>query len=185
MLLPRSLLVGIVFCLSGIDIAFAASANLPIAAQSPEVDSDLSAIYYGSSFQKSLLVGNDGGAATGGIRSFSLTDMAEVASRTPGRTKVTGVMYDVGEKDIILSVGAPDSLIRVFDIDGTKEITSAQKKALGDWSSLCTWRSPSSGGHYFFLFGKKEGIQFLVREDDDDIEILEVSIFNNSTPAIM
>ncbi|OQD65239.1 hypothetical protein PENPOL_c006G08991 [Penicillium polonicum] len=178
MLLPRSLLVGIVFCLRGIDIASAASANLPITAQSPEVDSDLSAIYYGSSFRKSLLVGNDGSAATGGIQSFSLTDMHEVASRTPGRTKVTGVMYGVGKKDIILSVGAPDSLIRVFDIDGTKEITSAQKKALGDWSSLCTWRSPSSGGHYFFLFGKKEGIQFLVREDDDEIEILEVQTFD-------
>jgi 3-phytase len=176
MLLPRSLIVGLVFCLSGIDIASAATANLPISKQSAEVDSDLAAIYYGSSFQDSLLVGNDGGAATGGVRSFSLTDMEEVASRTPGRTKVVGVMYDVGKKDLIVSIAAPDSIIRVFDIDGTTEIPSAQIKALGDWSSLCTWRSPSSGGHYFYLLGKKEARQFLVREKDSDIEILEVSI---------
>ncbi|CAG8210419.1 unnamed protein product [Penicillium nalgiovense] len=177
MLLPRSLIVGLVFCLSGIDIASAATAKLPIAAQSAEVDSDLAAIYYGSSFQNSLLVGNDGGAATGGVRSFSLTDMEEVASRTPGRTKVAGVMYDVGKKDLIVSIAAPDSIIRVFDIDGTTGIPSAQVKALGDWSSLCTWRSPSSGGHYFYLLGKKEARQFLVREKDSDIEILEVQRF--------
>jgi hypothetical protein len=102
--------------------------------------------------------------------------MEEVASRTPGRTKVVGVMYDVGKKDLIVSIAAPDSIIRVFDIDGTTEIPSAQIKALGDWSSLCTWRSPSSGGHYFYLLGKKEARQFLVREKDSDIEILEVSI---------
>jgi 3-phytase len=180
MLLPRSLIVGLVFCLSGIDIASAATAKLPIAEQSAEVDSDLAAIYYGSSFQNSLLVGNDGGAATGGVRSFSLTDMEEVASRTPGRTKVAGVMYDVGKKDLIVSIAAPDSIIRVFDIDGTTEIPSAQIKALGDWSSLCTWRSPSSGGHYFYLLGKKEARQFLVRQKDSDIEILEVSILSDT-----
>ncbi|CAG8899451.1 unnamed protein product [Penicillium egyptiacum] len=178
MLLPRSLIVGLVFCLSGIDIASAATANLPIAAQSAEVDADLSAIYYGSSFQNSLLVGNDGSAATGGVRSFSLTDMHQVASRMSGRTKVAGVLHGVGQKDLIVSIAAPDSIVRVFDINGTTEIPSAQIKALGDWSSLCTWRSPVSGGHYFYLLGKKEARQFLVREKDADIEILEVQRFN-------
>lgn len=176
MLLPSSFIVGLVLSLSGIEIASAATAKLPIAEQSAEVDSDLAAIYYGSSFQKSLLVGNDGGAATGGIRSFSLGDMEEVASRTPGRTKVAGVMYDVGKKDLIVSIAAPDSIIRVFDIDDITEIPLAKAKALGDWSSLCTWRSPSSGGNYFYLLGKKEARQFLVREKDSGIEILEVSI---------
>ncbi|KAJ9489687.1 hypothetical protein VN97_g3579 [Penicillium thymicola] len=177
MLLPSSFIVGLVLSLSGIDIASAATAKLPIAEQSAEVDSDLAAIYYGSSFQKSLLVGNDGGAATGGIRSFSLGDMEEVASHTPGRTKVAGVMYDVGKKDLIVSIAAPDSIIRVFDIGDTTEIPLAKTKALGDWSSLCTWRSPSSGGNYFYLLGKKEARQFLVREKDSDVEILEVQRF--------
>lgn len=180
MRLPRSLIVGLVFCISGIDIASAATANLPIAAQSLDVDADLSAIYYGSSFQSSLLVANDGSAATGGIRSFNLTDMHQVASRTPGRTKVVGVLHGVGKRDLIVSIGAPDSIIRVFDINGTTEIPSAQIKALGDWSSLCTWRSPISGGHYFYLLGKKEARQFLVREKGSDIEVVEVSFLSNT-----
>ena len=156
-------LAGIAFGLS-IGLASAATANLPVSAQTNEVDSDWSAIYYGKSFQDSLLVGNDGSAATGGFATFSLADMHEVARRTPGRTKAAGVMYDVGQKgkDLIVSIAATDSVIRVYDIDGT-EIPSARKDALGDWDALCTWRS-QSGGHYFYLIGKKQAWQFLVRE---------------------
>ncbi|KAJ0413787.1 hypothetical protein BJY00DRAFT_321544 [Aspergillus carlsbadensis] len=156
----------------------AASANLSISALTAEVESDWTAIYYGEGTDESLLLGNDGSAGTGGFRSYGLFDrnLSETGRRTPGRTKVVGVLYDVGDRDLLVSITATESLIRLYDLDELEEIEGAQKKALGDWSSLCTWRSESEAD-YFFLFGKKQAVQFLVRENDDDIEILEVQTF--------
>lgn len=136
-------------------------------------------MYYAKQVQSSLLLGNDGSAATGGYRAWSLFDdvesLKEVGRRTPGRTKVVGVAYGVAEKKLIITIAAPDSIIRLFNIDGLEEIPSGQNKALGDWSALCTWRSPDSGSQYFYLFGKKQAMQFVIREKNSEFEILEVN----------
>lgn len=149
----------------------APTTNLPISALTNEVDSDQSVVYYGKSLNNSLLIGNDGGAATGGIRSFSFLTLTQTAHVRPGRTKAVGVLYDIDArgKDVIVSIAAPDSIIRLFDVNGMREVP-VQKKALGDWSCLCTWRN------YFFLFGKKVAMQFLVRESRGNVEILEVGL---------
>ncbi|RMJ24560.1 phytase [Aspergillus sp. HF37] len=177
------LVLGLASCLGGAGLAAAANASLPISANTTNVESELSAFYYGPTFQDSLLVASDGSAATGGFRTFSLgDDLHEVARRTPGRTNVVGVMYDVGveKRDVIVSIAATDSIIRVFDIeaDGPREIPAAQKKALGDWAALCTWRSPESGGHYFYLIGKTQARQFLVRQQHAEVEVVEIQTFN-------
>ncbi|KAL4749654.1 hypothetical protein BDW72DRAFT_213980 [Aspergillus terricola var. indicus] len=174
MRLPYSL--GVLFASAAGSIASPLTANLAISSLSTEVESDQTAFYYGTARNKSLLVGNDGSAATGGIRSFSPQGLNETARAMPGRTKVVGLLYDVGTRDIVVSIAAPDSIIRVFNVNGLSEIPSARKKALGDWSCLCTWTS-SSGGKYFYLLGKKQGIQFLVRENKSEVEVLEVQTF--------
>ncbi|RDW93415.1 uncharacterized protein DSM5745_00737 [Aspergillus mulundensis] len=152
------------------------TANLHIASLSTELESDQTTFYYGLSRNSGLLIGNDGSAATGGLRSFNFHGLNETSGATPGRTKVLGVLYGNDHKDIIVSIAAPDSVIRVFDVNGLDEIPSTHKKALGDWSALCTWTSPS-GGKYFYLFGKKKAIQFLVRTNGSQVEIFEVQTF--------
>ncbi|KAL4933794.1 uncharacterized protein BDV17DRAFT_286606 [Aspergillus undulatus] len=162
----------------------APSGKLTISSISTEVDSDQSTVYY--STKTPILFGNDGGAATGGIRGFDLLDenLTQTLQVTPGRTKVVGVLYDIGERgrDVLVSIAAPDSVIRVWDIgDGLTEIPGAEKKALGDWSALCTWQAPGgAGGSYFYLFGKKQAMQFLVRSGnstESEIEVLEIQTF--------
>lgn len=150
--------------------------SLSISALTAEIESDWAAVYYGAKPRDSLLVGNDGSAATGGIRTYGLfdRDLTETARRTPGRTKVVGVLYDIGGRDLLVSITATESIIRLYDVDGLREIPGAQKKVLGDWSCLCTWRSPR-GADYVYLFGKKQAIQFLVRKNGRELEILEVS----------
>lgn len=184
MQLPRLKLISTILALCVAAVGSAAAAptgTLSISALSNEVDSDQSVIYYGTSLNNSLLIGNDGGAATGGIRSFGFHNrtLTQTAHVRPGRTKAVGVLYDVGNdsrgKDVIVSIAAPDSIIRLFDVNGTgmREVPNVQKEALGDWSCLCTWRS-WQGGNYFFLFGKKVAMQFLVRENAGLVEVLEV-----------
>ncbi|KAL3465581.1 hypothetical protein BJX64DRAFT_297242 [Aspergillus heterothallicus] len=159
--------------------ASAPRANLSISALTAEVESDWTALYYGSKPRESLLLGNDGSAATGGIRSFDLfgdRELNETARRTPGRSKIVGVLYDIGDRDLVVSITATESILRLYEVDGLREVRGAQKKALGDWSSLCTWRSPR-GASYFYLFGKKQAVQFLVREGRKEVEILEIQTF--------
>jgi 3-phytase len=179
MLLKQTLVTGIALC-SSITSA-AKSVDVKISAQTDEVEASYSAVYYDEDQEVPLLVGNDGSAPTGGFRTWDLLDggdkLPEIASQTPGRTKVVGVLYGVSGKDLIVSIEAPDSVIRLFDAtaDDASEIPSGDKKMLGDWSSLCPWRSEESGWQYFYLFGKKEAVQFVVREKDDQFEVLEVS----------
>ncbi|KAL5360789.1 hypothetical protein BJX96DRAFT_184798 [Aspergillus floccosus] len=152
--------------------------NLSISALTAGIESDWAAVYYGSRPRDSLLVGNDGSAATGGFRTYDLFDrnLTETARRTPGRTKVVGVLYNISGSDLLVSITTTESIIRLYDVDGLKEIPGAQKKVLGDWSCLCTWRS-SRGADYVYLFGKKQAIQLLVRENRKGLEILEVQAF--------
>ncbi|KAL4911420.1 hypothetical protein BDW74DRAFT_8194 [Aspergillus multicolor] len=171
-----SYITGILLALGLSSATASSTANLSISSLTTEIESDQTTFYYGSSSNSALLIGNDGSAASGGLRSFDLHGLNERSSATPGRTKVVGVLYDIGRRDIIVSIAAPDSVIRLLDVETLDEIPSTHKKALGDWSALCTWTSPS-GGKYFYLFGKKQAIQFLVRTNGSEIAILEVQTF--------
>jgi 3-phytase len=102
--------------------------------------------------------------------------MRQVFQVIPGRPGVVGVLYDIADRDFVVSIAAPDSVIRLFNVDGFREVPSAQKKMLGHWSALCPWRSPRSGWQYFYLFGKKRAVQFVMRETDDAPEIVEASL---------
>lgn len=155
--------------------AFAApNFELPISSRTGSAEADNAVVYYSSN---PLLVGNDAGAATGGFHVWSLDGkpiLNEVASETPGRTKLVAVVYDVGGKDLIITIAQTDSIIRVFDVDGITEIKGPSKKAIGDWSALCTWKSAKSGNQYFYLFGKKQAVQYLITERSKEIKIVEV-----------
>lgn len=179
MLLKHSFATGIAFALCWDTIVgVPGTVDIPISATTAEIDPGYSAVYYAKQAHDSLLLGIDSSAATGGFRAWSLFDdvqpLKELGRRTPGRTKAAGVVYGVAGKDLIVSIAAPDSLIRLFDVDGLNEIPSVQKKALGDWSALCPWRSPETGWQYFYLFGKKQAAQFVIREEKRKLEILEV-----------
>ncbi|CZT44929.1 related to 3-phytase precursor [Rhynchosporium secalis] len=151
--------------------------DLPISARTSVVDSDNSAVYHSSS--NPLLLGNDG-SATGGFRIWSLdgsSPLREVSAKATGRSKLVTTVYDIGKKDLIITISQPNSVLRVFDVNGFQEIKEAAKSALGDWSALCSWKSPKSGSQYFYLFGKKQVVQYLVRADES-LEIFEVQTFN-------
>lgn len=151
--------------------------DLPISATTADVESDISAVYYSS---RPLLLGNDGSAATGGFHAWSLDSNAstlpEVSAKTGGRSKLVAAVYDVGKKDLIVTIAMPDSVLRVFDAEG-KGAQVAEKKAIGDWSALCPWKSAQSGNQYFYLFGKKQAVQYLVRKKEKKVEIVEVGLW--------
>lgn len=149
--------------------------DLPISAKTSESESDNSAVYQSSS--NPLLLGNDGSAATGGFRVWSLngfSPLTEVSSKATGRSKLATTVYDVGEKDLIITISQPNNVLQVFDINGFQDIKEAAKASIGDWSASCTWKSLKSGSQYFYIFGKKQVIQYLIRADKS-YEIVEVS----------
>lgn len=153
--------------------------DLPISAKTPPTESDNSAVY--SSPSGALLLGNDGSASTGGFNIWSLNTSAsplqEIASKTTGRSKLVTTVYGIGEKDLIITISQPNNVLQVFDVDGFEAIEEARKSAIGDWSALCTWKSSKSGEQYFYLFGKKQVVQYLIKKDGR-VEIVEVSFPN-------
>jgi 3-phytase len=157
-----------------------ATADVPVSAVTAEIDPDFTAVYYARNPANSLLIGNDGSAATGGVRAWNLLDgsqpMRQLFHVTPGRTGVVGVLYGIDDRDFVVSIAAPDSVIRLFNVDGFRELPSARKTMLGDWSALCPWRSPRSGWQYFYLFGKKRAVQFVMREKSGNVEIIEAGL---------
>ncbi|EER44340.1 3-phytase [Histoplasma capsulatum H143] len=165
-------------------LAAIATASVPVSSLTNDVEGDFSVIYYGKKNAESLLVGNDGSAATGGWKAWKLvTDpttntLREHTASVHGRTKVVGVMYDVGEKDVIVSIAATDSVLRVYEVADPGERPSNRKVMLGHWSALCPWRSPKTGNQYFYLFGKKRAVQFIIRREGSKFEILEVQTFD-------
>lgn len=154
--------------------AAAPEVDLPISALTADVESDISAVYYSS---RPLLLGNDGSAATGGFHAWSLDSNAstlpEVSAKTGGRSKLVAAVYDVDDKDLIVTIAMPDSVLRVFDAEG-KRAQVAEKKAIGDWSTLCPWKSAESGNQYFYLFGKKQAVQYLIRKGEKKVEVVDV-----------
>ena len=155
-------------------LATAQNATIKLQPVATAFDSDNAAFYYA---QSPLLVGNDGSAADGGFRTFSTsnsTAFKELSHQKTGRSKIVIPVYDVGGRDVIVNIPAPDSIFRAFDTRDMKEITSARKKQLGDWSVARVWRSQVSGENYIFLFGKKMVVQLLIKDENGDVEILEV-----------
>ncbi|KAK2763313.1 hypothetical protein FQN54_009949 [Arachnomyces sp. PD_36] len=183
MMLKRTLATGIVSCLcTGNALAAAGKVDLNISAKTDEIEGGYSAMYYGTDGRDAKLVGIDGSAATGGFRTWEFEDdgetLIELTSSTPGRTKVVDVLYGVAGKDLLVSITATESILRLYDAKDPGAEALASKDALGDWSSLCSWRSSESGWQYFYLFGKKEAVQFVVRDRDGELDILEVQTFD-------
>ena len=151
-----------------------AALELNVSAISDTVDSDWTAVYYSDS---PLLLGNDGGTSTGGFHAFDLngdTPLPVAGSVANGRTALVATIYGVADRDWLLTIATADSLLRAFELPHFVESEGAAFPALGDWSSLCSWKS-RAGNQYAFLFGKEEAIQFLVRPGELSLEFTEVS----------
>lgn len=157
---------------------FAKNATITLTPAATGFDSDNAAWIYAAS---PVLLANDGSAADGGFRTFSTsnstvsTTFIERSHVRTGRTKIAVPVYDVGGRDIIFNVPSPNSVIRAYDVATGEEVAGSRKYQLGDWSVARVWRSQESGENYVFLFGKKLVVQFLIRDGEDDLEILEVS----------
>lgn len=180
MLIQRLLSVCAVLCLTIISVVSAAdvpTVQVNLTSPATGFEGDNTNFVYRSSSAPFFLV-NDGGAATGGFRVFATensTIFTEKTHETTGRSKIAAVVYNIGGRDLLVNIPAPDSILRVFEVgqDEVKEIEKARKKVLGDWSTTCTWRS-EKGNQYLFLFGKKKVVQFLIRARKGDVEVLEV-----------
>ncbi|KXJ92896.1 hypothetical protein Micbo1qcDRAFT_232571 [Microdochium bolleyi] len=159
-------------------------ADLPITARSKAVESDWTAVAYNSNGP--FLVGNDGGAASGGLRVFELTGatpLPEVKHVTPGRSKLVTVAHGVGKKDLILTIAMPDSYFRIYDAATVEQVGKPLSLTLGDWSSLCTWKSHTSGETYVYLFGKGQAKRFLLRPSQGSYELVEIQAFKTPVEA--
>ncbi|CAN9272706.1 unnamed protein product [Alternaria alternata] len=164
---------------AGVIVPFVAAqnANVTLVPAATGFENDNTEFIYGKS---PLLVANDGSAADGGFRTFSVSNTSsftEKSHQKTGRSKIAVAVQDVGGRDLIVNIPAPDSLIRIFDAKNGTEVKSNDKKQLGDWSTACVWRSQKSGESYIFLFGKKMVVQFLIRSSKAQVEILEVQTF--------
>ncbi|KAI0814516.1 hypothetical protein GGR55DRAFT_435216 [Xylaria sp. FL0064] len=165
-------------------LSVAASLDLPVAARIDGIDSDFTAAVYNKT--SPVLVGNDGGAASGGFRTFVFnngTYLAETKHETPGRTKLVATVYGIGGRDLIVTIAQPDSFFRLYDAGTVEQIGKPLARTLGDWSALCVWRSQKSGEQYLYLFGKKQAIQFLLRAAHRGFEIVEVQTFETPVEA--
>lgn len=161
-----------------------ASIDLPINARVDGIDSDFTAIIYNESGP--VLVGNDGGAASGGFRTFIIGNgsvLTESKHATPGRTKLVATAYDLDGKDVVVTIAQPDSFFRLYDADTAEQVGEPLARTLGDWSALCIWKSDRSGEQYLYLFGKKQAVQLLLRAAHGSIEIVEVHTFETPIEA--
>lgn len=172
----KSLLVGgLATC------AAAANVKLNVSAiTSGTIESDWTTTYY--SAEDPLLITNDGGAATGGFHAFNIDDkspLEAVKDQFTGRTKLVSTIYDVGGKDYMVSIPQTTSVFSFYELPGLTKIDDVAFKSLGDWSALCTWKSHSENT-YLYIFGKHEAVQFLAREHDGQVEMVEVSLETGS-----
>lgn len=95
--------------------------------------------------------------------------------RFTGRTKLISTLYNVGGKDYLVSIPQTTSRLTLYELPEVTKVDGGEYFALGDWSALCSWKSRSKND-YLFLFGKREAIQFLVRNNDENgVEVLRVS----------
>ncbi|KAM5368525.1 hypothetical protein ACJZ2D_009502 [Fusarium nematophilum] len=155
----------------------AVNLDVGVAAYTADVESDWTAVYYSRS--NPLLIGNDGGPDKGGFHVYDLASsspLKEVAARTPGRSKLVTTVYDVDDKDLLVTIAQPDSVLRAYEMPKFKQIKDADFKVLGDWSALCSWKS-DAGNDYVYLFGKGQAVQILLRETKKSVEFAEVQTF--------
>lgn len=152
------------------------SVSLPILATTPNVESDKAFFSYG---RKPLFIGNDGSADLGGLHVFEITQsqskIPEIYSKVTGRTKVVSAVYSVDGGDYIVTFSTPEHLLRFYELPSGKEVKSATKFILAEFSALCSWRSPETNAVYIYLFGKKEVYQYLLKEGKDGFEAVKVS----------
>lgn len=127
-----------------------------------------------------LLTTNDGSAADGGFRTFSVSNSPpfnQTSHQKSGRSKIALPVHDIGGRDVIFNIPAPDSRVRIFDAESGEEVQSNGLVQLGDWSTACLWRSKESAESYVLMFGKRMAVQFLVREGEEgNVEVLEVCL---------
>ncbi|KAI0411614.1 hypothetical protein F5X98DRAFT_44331 [Xylaria grammica] len=162
----------------------AAAYDIPIAARIGGIESDFTTLVYNKTGP--VLIGNDGGAASGGFHAFAIDDggrLTETKHETPGRTKLVTTAYGVGGRDLIITIAQPDSFFRLYDAGTVEQVGEPLTRTLGDWSALCAWRSQSSGEQYLYLFGKKQVVQFLLRVAHGSIEIVEIHTFDTPVEA--
>jgi 3-phytase len=155
-------------------LAAAQIANITLVPAAVGFEGDNTGFIYGRS---PLLAVNDGSAVDGGFRIFAITNstsLKETSHPKTGRSKIVVPVHNIGGRDLIVNIPAPDSLIRVFDAQTGKKVDSNDKRLLGDWSTACVWHSHKSGESYVYVFGKKKVVQLLVRNKKKDAEILEV-----------
>ncbi|KAH7312570.1 hypothetical protein B0I35DRAFT_452443 [Stachybotrys elegans] len=141
-----------------------------------QVESDWTALFYGDS---PLLLGNNGGPDRGGFSIYDLVDegLPEIASVYTGRTKLLTTVYGIDDKDYLVTIAQPSSLIRAFELPSLQEAEGLSYKQLGDWSALCAWKS-KTGNQYLYLSGKKQAVQYLVRSREDNLELVQVQMFD-------
>ncbi|TGJ81118.1 hypothetical protein E0Z10_g7640 [Xylaria hypoxylon] len=165
----------------------AVSYDLPVAARIDGLQSDFTALIYNKT--NPVLIGNDGGAASGGFHAFAINNggnLTETKHQTPGRTKLVATAHGVGGRDLIITIAQPDSFFRLYDASTVEQVGEPLARTLGDWSALCVWRSKSSGDQYLYLFGKKQAVQFLLRTShgsNGSIEIVEIQTFETPLEA--
>jgi 3-phytase len=155
-------------------VVAAQTANLTLVPIATGFKDENAGFIYGSS---PFLVANDKSAEDGGFRVFAVSASSSFTQTThqkTGRSKVVVPVHNIGGRDLIINIPSPDSLIRVFDAANGKKVDSNDRTQLGDWSTACVWRGQKSGDSYMFLFGKKMVVQFLVRDKNKGVEILEV-----------
>lgn len=172
-----SSLIGLLAVAFQVSFAKAVEVDVKVDAYTSEVESDWTAVYYSDS--KPLLIGNDGGPDKGGFHVYNLNSkspLQEVTARTPGRSKLVTTVYDIDDKDILVTIAQPDSVLRAYEMPKFEQIEDADFKVLGDWSALCSWKSPA-GNDYVYLFGKGQAVQLLLRETKKSLEFVEVCIF--------
>jgi 3-phytase len=170
-----SSLIGLLAVVFQICFVEAVEVDVDVSAYTSEVESDWTAVYY--SDRNPLLIGNDGGPDKGGFHVYNLNSkspLQEVKAQTPGRSKLVTTVYDVNEKDILVTIAQPDSVLRAYEMPGFNQIKDADFKVLGDWSALCSWKS-EAGNDYVYLFGKGQAVQILVQGTKKSIEFVEVS----------
>jgi 3-phytase len=162
-----------------LSLAYAQNASISLTPAALDFDTDNTAFIYSTT---PLLLANDGSAADGGFRTFSVsnsTPFTQTGHQKSGRSKVAVAVQGVrsGGEDVVVNIPAPDSRVRIFDAQSGEEVRSNDVVQLGDWSVGCVWRSGTSGESYVFVFGKRMVVQFLVRgKDGKGVEVLEVRL---------
>lgn len=179
--ITRSLLWTIAFSYSVNSQALLRARDLPsislsILATTQNVESDKVFFAYE---RKSLLIGNDGSADLGGLHVFDIENQSngkipEIYSKITGRTKVVSAVYSVDDEDYIVTFSTPEHLLRFYELPSGKEVKSASKFILAEFSALCSWRSPVTNAAYIYLFGKKEVRMYLLKENKGSFEAVEV-----------